>query len=503
MPAFSVELRRVSLMRAGRPVLRKIDLRVASGERWVLVGPNGAGKTQLLKLLAGLVWPTPTPGSRRRYTLRGETFDEPAGVHDEIAYVGAERHDRYDRYQWNFTAEAVVGTGIYRTDIPLDPLTASDRRRIRALLGKFAIASLAKRRLLTLSYGERRLVLLARALAWRPQLLLLDEVANGLDRERHRALSCWLESAHAARLPWVLATHHADDIPNSMTHLLQLRAGGIARSGRLTARALRRALQSKASAAAAAHLPRAARTTAALAPPQKATRDGRTAPLVVLHHASVYQDSARVLVDIDWQIHASECWVVSGPNGSGKTTLLRTLYGDHGVATSGRIERRGVAPGVPLEAFRRWVGLIAPHLQSDHPRELTALEVVASGRHSSIGLNSRMTSVERAAARAALAVFDLEFAAARPLAELSYGQVRRVLFARAWVRRPRLLLLDEPFAGIDPETRAQLLERVEAFVREGGACVLATHHRPEWPRNATHELVLRAGRAVRCGPMEH
>src|SRR3954466_14186420 len=160
---FSVTLRRVDLDRGERAVLRNVNWRIRSGQRWLLIGGNGAGKTQLLKLLAGSVWPKPTGRELRRYRFNGETFDMPAGVAEEIAYVGAERQDRYEHYEWNFRAREVVATGVQRADIPMGALTPSEEARVHALLRKLDIAGLAERRFLTLSYGERRLVLIARA----------------------------------------------------------------------------------------------------------------------------------------------------------------------------------------------------------------------------------------------------------------------------------------------------------------------------------------------------
>jgi molybdate transport system ATP-binding protein len=222
---------------------------------------------------------------------------------------------------------------------------------------------------------------------------------------------------------------------------------------------------------------------------------------VRLVNASVYLDEHVALDKISFEVREGECWVVHGSNGSGKTTLLRTLYGDHGVAVGGRVERAGIVPGVPLQFFKTRVGLVAPHLQTDHPQELTVAEVVQSGRHASIGLNDPATPADRAAARRALAFFGLSHLAERTLVELSYGQMRRVLFARAWVRRPQLLLLDEPFAGVDGPTRRELLAHLETLLREGTAVVMATHHRSEWPVSATHELQLVGGGARYCGPV--
>jgi molybdate transport system ATP-binding protein len=220
---------------------------------------------------------------------------------------------------------------------------------------------------------------------------------------------------------------------------------------------------------------------------------------VRLDGARVYLEGGRALGGISLAVRRGECWVVHGRNGSGKTTLLRTLYGDHGVAVGGRIVRAGIAPGVPLERFRKRVGLIAPHLQAEHPRELTVTEVVQSGRHASIGLDGAPTAADRAAARRTLALFGLTRLARRQLAELSYGQSRRVLFARAWVCKPELLLLDEPFAGVDAPTRHALMRRVAALAANGTAVVVATHRLRDWPGCATHELELADGRARYCG----
>ena len=473
-----MQLKRVRLRRAGRSVLRDVNWRIRPGERWILAGANGAGKTQLLKLVAGSIWPTPGAGETRRYLWRGELWTTPREVQEEIAYVGAERQDKYERYAWDYTVRQVIGTGLKRTDIPLHPLSVADERRIERTLKALAIEQLAERNFLSLSYGERRLTLLARALAARPGLLLLDELLNGLDEAYRRRALAWLERSGRTRLPWVLATHRIEDVPASATHALVLKRGRVVYRGGLARAPLARWLEEKKSPAA-----RQVRIPKAFSPRS----------IVRLRHASIYLDEHAVLKDVSLKVRAGECWVVHGPNGSGKTTLLRTLYGDHGVAVGGRIERAGIKPGVPLEQFRRQVGLVAPHLQADHPQDLLVEAVVQSGCHAAIGLNAPASRAERAAARRALARFALTHFRSRRLRELSYGQLRRVLFARAWVNEPRLLLLDEPFAGVDAPTRHALQRSIQDLAARGTAIVMATHHRAEWPAATTHEVELSGG----------
>jgi molybdate transport system ATP-binding protein len=480
-----VRLAHLSVHRGGRDVLKGISWTIRPGERWVLAGANGAGKTQLLKLVAGVVWPKAVARATRHYLLGRQLNSTPFGIKDEIAYLGAERHDKYQRYGWNMPVERIVGTGLYRTDIPLDALSVADRQRIRRTLERLAVAHLASRRLLCLSYGERRVILLARALVSRPRLLLLDEVLNGLDETNRARVLRWL-GRQSGRLPWVLATHRIEDVPASATHALVLSGGRIVYRGALRGAPLTRWLAAqtrRASPAASAR--RAART--------------RGGSLVRLSNARVYLEQRCVLEGISLTVRAGEFWVIHGRNGSGKTTLLRTLYGDHGVAVGGAIVRAGVGPGVALEVFKKRVGLVAPHLQADHPAQLTVAEVVQSGRHASVGLNDAPSAADRSAARRTLALFALTKLATRTLGELSYGQSRRVLFARAWVREPELLLLDEPFAGVDSPTRRALAERVLALAATGTAVVVSAHRPADWLSCASHELELARGRARYCG----
>lgn len=480
-------LKNLNLARGREQILRAVNWTVRPRERWVLVGANGAGKTQLLKVLAGSVWPTPDGADVRQYRWRAELWRTPQDLAAEIAYLGPERQDKYERYGWNYTVEQVVGTGIHRTDIPLDPLDAVARRRVVALLHRLRIAPLAARRFLTLSYGERRLVLLARALAARPRLLLLDELLNGLDTlNRARALR-WLQSTAGSALPWVLSVHRAEDVPAAATHVLILDQGQVVYRGVRRRAPLRRWLSADPGASAVV--------------PTHRRPSGSGAVLVQLQSAEVYLDEHVALRNVTFTVRTGECWVVHGRNGAGKTTLLRTLYGDYGVAVGGRIVRTGLEPGVPLETFRRRAALVAPHLQADHPLHLSVAEVVQSGRYASIGLSDAPSAADAAAARRAMREFDVLPYAQRTLRELSYGQLRRVLFARAWVVRPKLLLLDEPFAGLDALTQQALQTRIERRVADGAAVVMVLHRRNDWPQCATHELQLVGGTLRYAGPV--
>jgi molybdate transport system ATP-binding protein len=491
-----IQLDRLQLHRAGRSILRDISWRIRPGERWLVIGSSGAGKTQLLKIVAGDVWPDDADAPARRYFSSGEWQDQPEGIRDELAWLGPERQDRYERYGWNYPAIDVVGTGLYRTDIPMHRLAASDRAHCLSLLRAAGIARLADRRFLELSYGERRLVLVARALAWRAAVLLLDEVATGLDGVNRERLYRLLAGRRLRGTAWICSAHREEDIPAGATHLLWLDGGSIRWAGRFTARRLREAL---ATANAKDAPVRARRRPAERVAGARQSRLPRS--LLTLQRANVWIEARRVLKEIGLEVVRGECWVLHGANGSGKSTLLRTLYGDHAVASDGVIRRAGVVPGVPLDHFRARTGLVAPHLQTGYPRSASVLETVVSGLHSSIGLNFAVTLAERRRALASLKAFAMEEFADRPLSDMSYGQVRRILFARAAVLRPKLLLLDEAFTGLNAEVRGMLMIWLEDQIAAGVTVVMATHYRSEWPRNASHELMLSRGRVVYAGKL--
>jgi molybdate transport system ATP-binding protein len=505
-PFIGVNLDRVGLSLDGRPVLRGVSWTIQPAQRWVLTGHNGAGKTVLLKLVAGDLWPTAAQG-RREYFYRGERFDQPYGVREEIAYLGAERQDRYERYGWNHRVESVVGSGLHRTDIPLDRFSDSDQRRIGRLLRRLRLQGLARRRFLTLSYGERRLVLLARALAASPKLLLLDELFNGLDAvNRAHATHC-LGLVSRSGLPWVLSSHREEEVPSWVTHRCELEAGVIRAQGPVAAGQARlraRARRSRGDAVQRAMVHRRFNGAAArLAAGEPALPPGPA--LIRVLRASIWREGTCVLRGLSLELHAGECWVVHGANGSGKSSCLQMLYGDLCVARGGHIERDGITPGTPLAQFRRRVGLVAPELQAQHPRGVRVDEVVASGLHATISYgDTRLASGSpRTRVRVRRALHEVGAAALerRLLRTLSYGQLRRVLFARALVGNPELLLLDEPYTGLDAATRARLRARVEHALRSGVTVVIATHHEDDCPVGTTHELQLGQGRVLYRGPL--
>src|SRR3984885_9621246 len=236
----AVSLRSLSVRRGDKWVLRDITWQLRPGETWALLGHNGAGKTQLLKLVSGDVWPTPTRAnaaarekSARIFRLGRRTI-ELLEAKQRIAYLGGERQDKYARYGWNLRVRDVVATGLHRSDLLLSPVSRTEARQVTAMLHTCGIHRLAARPFLSLSYGEKRLTLLARALVQQPDWLLLDEVYNGLDAKYRRRIDAVLQAARARGQSWIATAHRAVDVPPGTRLLLELSAGRIRRMKHLS-----------------------------------------------------------------------------------------------------------------------------------------------------------------------------------------------------------------------------------------------------------------------------
>lgn len=212
---------------------------------------------------------------------------------------------------------------------------------------------------------------------------------------------------------------------------------------------------------------------------------------------------AKVVIErVDWRVRPGENWVILGANGCGKTSLLRVLLG-YMTPTGGDVRVLGREYGAyDWRELRCHLGLVSSALHASVPEHEPALETVVSGRTAQLDLWHEPTAAEAREARRHLRRVGAAHLAGRIWGVLSQGERQRVLIARALMARPRLLILDEPCAGMDPVAREAFLELLETMAREPRApgLVLVTHHVEEITPAFSHALLLRGGRVVAAGP---
>ena len=227
-----LSLANVDVRIAGTTVLHGLNWDLPQGAHCGIVGPNGSGKTCLLGLIAGTLWPAPGAGTRK-YTFDGHAHRDAVEARRRITLVGPELQDRYAKWNWNFSALDVVLSGVFRQDVPRKRAKPAELIRARAMLREFELGPLGERPFLELSRGEQRRVLIARSMAFRPSILLLDEPAGGLDRQARAVLDKLV--ARVGRATTVVASaHEASDLPSIVTAVLHLV------DGRIVKRAARR-----------------------------------------------------------------------------------------------------------------------------------------------------------------------------------------------------------------------------------------------------------------------
>ncbi|MDO4247253.1 MAG: ATP-binding cassette domain-containing protein, partial [Deinococcus sp.] len=210
MPLPLVELEHAHVVAGGQTLLQGISLTVQPGEALRLAGPNGGGKTTLLRLLAGEVAPV---GGTRRYALKGERQPSAVQARRTLSVVGPDAEAFYLTRDWEQTVRDVLLAGAEGESLRLWEPDAAQLARLGRVAALTRVEPLLERDFRTLSHGQRRRVLLARALMPQPALLLLDEFTDGLSESARAELGEVLREVHASGVALVLATHRPEEVP--------------------------------------------------------------------------------------------------------------------------------------------------------------------------------------------------------------------------------------------------------------------------------------------------
>lgn len=462
-----VTIENVDVAIEGRTVLERIDFSIRRGQHWGIVGANGSGKSTLLALIAGTRWPAPGKGSRRYDFGQGPEHDA-VTARQRITLIGHELQELYEARSWNFLARDVVHSGLTRSDIPRRHRTGTSLAQAERLLASMKVEHLAKRRLLELSRGEQRRVLITRALAFEPVLLLLDEPMSGLDAAARRDLEVTLQRA-SAHTSLVIAAHDESQLPRLVTNV------ALISDGELVETRMREPAQEHGQSRPAANARARPRRRPDDIQSHRPQRHDADEPVIELQNVSVWLQGKEVLKSIDWTLRRGQSWLVTGSNGSGKSTLLRLLHAEVRPARGGRIVWHAFEDARDVWALRRQIALVSPALQARYRYPSTVLDAIASGFRASIGLTEKLSSEQAHTVSELVAAFELEGVQSRPLLTLSYGQRLRALIARTLVAKPRLVLLDEPWEGLDSESIEIVGREIGKRMADGMQVICVSH----------------------------
>ena len=215
--------------------------------------------------------------------------------------------------------------------------------------------------------------------------------------------------------------------------------------------------------------------------------------VVSMNKVSIRYGERTILKDLDWQVRNGEHWVLSGQNGSGKSTLLSLVCADNPQSYACDISLFGNprGSGESIWEIKRHIGYVSPEMHRSYQRDLPALRIVASGLKDSVGLYVRPTEAECEQCRWWMNIFGIGHLAERSFMKMSSGEQRLVLLARAFVKDPELLILDEPLHGLDNDNRQLAKDIIDTFCqRKNKTLIFVSHYKEERPKCIDHEIYL-------------
>ena len=438
-----------------------------------VVGRNGSGKTQYIEQLRRQV-----ASDRLRYIA----FSDSYGPAVDKAYYLQLRWNQHD-----IDPETPnVGTLLEKAYRLAGEDTEERRQLQRHLYDLFHMEPLLDKYVITLSSGELRKFQLTKTLFANPSLLIMDNPFIGLDAETRDQLKELLQLlAEKHRLDIILVLSKTDDIPTFVSEVIELR------NGKILPPCSREDYYNR-QLPIPPHVLTKEKREAILALPYQ-DNDYHTDEVIKMQQVSIRYGERTILKALDWTVRNGERWALSGQNGSGKSTLLSLVCADNpqSYACDITLFDRPRGSGESIWDIKKHIGYVSPEMHRSYQRDLPAIRIVASGLKDSVGLYVKPNEDEFAICRFWMDIFGLEDMYNRTFMKLSSGEQRLVLLARAFVKDPQLLILDEPLHGLDLVNRRLVKDVIETFCeRRNKTMVMVTHYEEELPPIITNKIYL-------------
>ena len=472
---------------ARNPLVRlsnPITLDFLDGEHIAIAGPNGAGKSLLVDLLTG------------KYPLRDGTLTydfRPSATqtaYDNIRYIafrdtyGSADANYYYQQRWNAHDQDEA------PDVREMLGEIKDEQLQRELFELFRIEPLLDKKIILLSSGELRKFQLTKTLLTAPRVLIMDNPFIGLDAPTRELLFSLLERlTKMSSVQIILVLSMLDDIPSFITHVIPVDKMEV--FPKMEREAYLEAFRSRDVVTALDDLQQRIIDL----PSDGNNYDSEE--VVKLNKVSIRYGDRTILKELDWTVRRGEKWALSGENGAGKSTLLSLVCADNpqsyacDISLFGR--KRGT--GESIWEIKKHIGYVSPEMHRAYLKNLPAIEIVASGLHDSIGLYKRPQPEQMAICEWWMDIFGIADLKDKPFLQLSSGEQRLSLLARAFVKDPELLILDEPLHGLDTYNRRRVKKVIEAFCRrKDKTMIMVTHYESELPNTITDRIFLKRNR---------
>ncbi len=459
-----------------------INFSIEVGEHLAIVGPNGGGKSELVNTLIGK-YPLLMNNVEYDFSPRTSTmaFDNIRYMAFRDTYGDTAEGSYYYQQRWNSQ-----DADIYPTIGELMPEEGDPKMREK-LYRLFGIEELLTKTSILLSSGEMRKFHLTKALLGNPRVLILDNPFIGLDADTRTQLRLLLENLISeSDLQLILVLSKAEDIPNFVTHVVHVE--NMVCGPKETLAEYR---QKQAS-----HPMRMwdEETRKMLLELTNRTDDIEAERIVDLHKVSIQYGNRTILKSLDWTVHNGERWALSGENGAGKSTLLSLVCADNPQSYACDItlfdRRRGT--GESIWEIKKHIGYVSPEMHRAYLKNLPAIDIVASGLHDSVGLYRRTKPEQLEVCEWWMKIFGIAHLRDRDFLTLSSGEQRLCLLARAFVKDPQLLILDEPLHGLDTRNGQMVKKIIDTFCqRPNKTLIMVSHYEEELPSCITHRLHLK------------
>ncbi|MEZ6142786.1 MAG: ATP-binding cassette domain-containing protein [Zavarzinella sp.] len=474
-----IDFRQATLARPGSgEVLHQLNWQLQSGQQWAITGAAGAGKStftaaiqgKLLRREGETIWPL-----WDRLRAKNPRLTHPGLLFTEVSFKEDSRRFRYDNlyYQqrFEFSNDADIPTvGAFLGDWPAEQL-------LPALNQVGLSPDLLSHPLIHLSNGQTRRARIARALLMDRPILIFDNPLVGLDVAGKQAILDVLHHCHRSGRQMLLIVA-PEDIPDWITHVLHLEDGRIAQS----------------CAKSSYIMP----NSSAELLTETAQEQSEGPPIVELRDVTIRYGQKTLLSHINWTIHAGERWALVGPNGSGKSTLLSVIAGDQPQAFSNHVvlfgRKRGT--GETIWEAKRPIGLVSPEIHLYFRESLPGWQVIATGFYDQMTFRP-ISAPQLARVLQLMAEFQCTELENRRFRELSTGQQRLLLILRALVKSPPLVIMDEPFQGLDATLIARCKSWLDNHLQPEQALLFVTHRAEEIPTCVKRTLHLDGGRIVK------